>query len=390
MKKIPKKNLAELSKTMSVISDFEKDQYWGMYSKQTNPKLSLEQSVLRDGLFHGGAGLCLLYYHTEQRLKQAQLKEKAETSYQTMLANLKNCPVVDFENGLAGIGWVMEYLRQNNFVDVNIDEILEFADNAVFNKLVNEEPIQSLDLANGLTGYLLYCISRLESPVDTNSTTYNINKELLIFIINRIDEVAIRQFALYNKDMNFDLLWSFPVMLYGLTLAHELNIYNYKIEYMITQWLDNLEVLFPSLHINRVYMAMVLTLVSRCVKNPRIERQSRFLLSTTDFATLRREIDPCVANIRYGWYGIIWVLKRATRILSQEHPNYENLKMCYDELNDLYKPELEKSAQKFVDYVKQSQEKNETPTLYIKDIGLSEGWAGISLMELINPAMSYK
>ena len=343
---------------------------------------------ISNGLFHGNAGLCLFFYHAERVLKQTMLKEKAEDNYKSILSDLKDISIVDFENGLAGIGWTIEYLRQNGFIDIDIDETLEFADDAVFNRIINDDPIHSLELSNGLTGYLFYCISRLENPVNYDSPAFHINKELLIYIINKIDEAAIGQFSLYNKDLNFDLLWSFPVMLYGLTLAYELNIYNYKIEYMISQWVNNFEVLFPSLHINRIYMSMILTLVSKYVKNPRIERQSSFLLTSTDFTTLKREIDPTITNIRHGWYGIMWILKRATRIIPQEHPNYENLKSCYTELNTLYKPELEKSVKQLSDHINQFLEKHETPTLYIKDVGLSEGWSGIALMEMINPAMS--
>ena len=344
---------------------------------------------IRYGLFHGDVGLSLFFYHVEKILKQTQLKEKAEENYKTTIDNLKDFQSIDFENGLTGIGWAIEYLRQNGFIDVDIDETLEFVDNAVFNRIVNDEnSVNTLDLTIGITGCLFYCISRLESPVNPDSSAFLINKELLIFIINNIDKIAVSQFSTYTKDLNFDLFWSFPVLLYGLTLAYELNIYNYKIEYMITQWIDNFEVLFPSLHINRVYMSMVLTLAHKCVKNPRIERQSKFLLSSTDFTTLKSEIDPTISNIRYGWYGIIWMLKRATRIIPSEHPNYENLKSCYMELNAIYKPELEKSFKQLSDHINQSMEKQETPTLYIKDVGLSEGWSGIALMEMINPAMS--
>lgn len=339
------------------------------------------------GLFHGKAGLSLYLYHANHRVKQTLLKGKAEEAFRFSCDNLKNTQFVNFENGLAGIGWTIEYLRQNGFVNLDIDGTLEFVDDAVFNKVVNEGHINTLDLMNGLTGYLFYCISRLESPVDINSSSFLINKELLIFIINKIDEIAVTEFSLYTKDLSFDLFWSFPVLFYGLTLAYELNIYNYKIEYMITQWIDNLEVLFPSLHTNRIYMSMALTLVNRYVKNPRIERQRNFLLLSTDFETLKSEIDPTITNIRHGWYGIIWVLNRATRIIPSDCPNYDKLKSCYLELKTLYAPILESSAQQFSESFQEYSEKSHKLPVYIKDIGLSEGWLGISFMEMINPAM---
>lgn len=348
----------------------------------------VEKNDLGNGLFHGNAGICLFYHHAERKAKQPELKEKAEESFQSTCNNLKSIQSVGFGNGLAGIGWTMEYLRQNDFINTDIEKILEFVDDAVFNKIVNSESVNSLDLTTGLTGYLFYCISRLENPVDINSPSFLINKELIIFIINKIDEIAIDQFTLYTKDLNFDLFWSFPVLFYGLTLAYELNIYNYKINCMITQWIDNLEVYFPSLHINRIYMAMMLSIMNKNIKNPRIERQRNYLLSSTDFKTLKSEIDPTISNIRHGWYGIIWILKRATRIIPPNSPNYDDLKCCYQELRTLYKPILENSAQQYSRLSQELSTQDQRPVVYIKDTGLSEGWPGISLMEMINPALS--
>ena len=95
----------------------------------------------------------------------------------------------DIENGLSGIGLAIEFLIQNNFVEGDPDEVLEEVDNKVF-KYLNEENINSFDLTNGLTGYLVYLIARLKVRKSPDSMAYEINKELLILVINRLYELV--------------------------------------------------------------------------------------------------------------------------------------------------------------------------------------------------------
>lgn len=96
-----------------------------------------DKNDLSYGLFHGNAGKCLFFHHAEQRVKQPLLKEKAEEAFKFTYDNLKNIQSINFENGLAGIGWAIEYLRQNGFVKPIKMQIVQMG---VFHWEVTEDP----------------------------------------------------------------------------------------------------------------------------------------------------------------------------------------------------------------------------------------------------------
>lgn len=319
------------------------------------------------GLLYGNTGLCLYFYHLARKTSNAEYEQLADDLLDKVFANLSTSAFTDFENGLAGIGWGIEYLVQNGFAEGDTDEILEEVDNKVY-KTLNEENITSFELGNGLTGYLFYLIARLKKPTTPHSMAQRINRELLIMTINKLDEMVTTQFASITKEMFFDLFWRFPVMLYGLVQAFDLNIYSEKIRCMIKQWIMNIEAYLPSMHINKLCMATALMEVNSRIPNKRLEKQIQILLFATDFSIIKTELDPDAVNIRFGWSGMVWLLQQASEIIPATYPNYKEIESCRLEIITKHKPGLENI-----------QVNSSNP----KQLGLSEGIAGIGLMELL-------
>lgn len=160
-------------------------------------------------------------------------------------------------------------------------------------------------------------------------------------------------------------------MFYSLVEAFDLNIYNEKIRCMVNQWIMYLEAYLPSLHINRLYMATVLTLINSCLPNKRIEKQIQILLFATDFDVLKTEFDPQVLNIRFGWPGIVWLLYKASRIIPASYPNHRLINVTRKEITKKYKGTLERAFT--------------TSEANPKQFGISEGLVGIGLMDLLWP-----
>lgn len=331
----------------------------------------LRQNLLdlnSQGLMHGNAGICIFFYILSQKTGNEEYRKLAEDLLDKVFANLDSQTSTDFESGLAGIGWGIEYLVQNQFAEGDTDEILEEIDNKIF-KVLNEESISSFELANGLAGYLFYLINRLKNRKTPQSMAQQINTELLIHTINKIYETVTVQFPGIVKEVQFDLFWRFPLMLIGLNEAYKLNIYNEKISCIFKQWLPNLEAYLPSLQINRIYLATVLMKINSLIPDPRIEKQAKILMYGTDFKMLLREIDPKQKNVRYGWPGFIIVLKQAGNVLSEEMPNFNSIDDCIE---------------KILSEKKDSLSNSDISDFHVKSrsLGLSEGMAGLGLFEL--------
>ena len=69
------------------------------------------------GLMHGKMGISIFFFHlarqTQNKIYEDYAGELIDEIYEEISANT----LVDFENGLAGIGWGIEYLAQNNFIE---------------------------------------------------------------------------------------------------------------------------------------------------------------------------------------------------------------------------------------------------------------------------------
>jgi len=328
---------------------------------------------LNQGLLHGNIGLCIFFYQLSRQTKNPDYEKLADELLDKIFGNLISTSPVDFENGLAGIGWGIEYLVRNNFANGDTDEILEEVDNKIFRLLIEDFPV-SFDLESGSTGYLFYIISRLKSKKEPFLMAHRINRELLIHTINKLDELVTSQFSAIVKDMNFDLFWRFPVMLYSLIEAFRLSIFNEKIISMIRQWIPYFEAYIPSLHINRLFLAVALKHICSLLPEKRIEKQAQVLLFATDFEVLKTEIDHSVLDIRFGWPGAAWLLKIASKDIPVNWPNHDLIDSVYKEIIARHKNDGESFTQN-------------TTTGNQLQYGLSLGLAGIGLMELLWPGV---
>jgi len=327
---------------------------------------------MNQGLLLGNTGLCILYYHISRQTHNSEYEKLADDMLDKAFSNLATSVPVYFENGLAGIGWGIEYLVQNGFAEGDTDEILEEVDNKVFKALI-EENLTSFELGNGLAGYLFYLISRLKDKPVPPSMAQRINKELLILTINKIDELATAQFPTMVKEMQFDLFWRFPIMLYGLTEAFQLNIYNAKISSMVRQWLPYFEAYVPSLNINRLFIAISLARINNIIQDKRIEKQIQILLFATDFNAIESEFDSNYPGIRYGWSGVVWLLYMAKKIIPSHMSGFSAIMDTHDALLVRYQSLIEQ-------YPIPASE-----SLGPISLGISNEIVGIGLLDLLFP-----
>lgn len=325
------------------------------------------------GLMNGNTGISIFFYHFARETGNADYEKIADDLLDKTFASMNSLAPPDFENGLAGIGWGIEYLVQNNFAEGNTDEILEEVDNKIFRSL-NEDNHTSFELTTGLTGYLFYLINRLKNKRTPASLAEKINCELLILTINRINELVTTQFSSIVKDINFDLFWRFPAMLFGLTEAFKLNIYSEKIRRMFKQWLPYFETYIPSLHVNRLFIAVALNQICSQIPNERLEKQIQNLLFATDFGLLKTEIDHTLINIRIGWPGVVWLLNIASKELAPNYINFHLIGQTYSEIIASHKSQLDNLQQNIPAFISNHY----NPVLGLPGVGLVELlWPGI-------------
>ncbi|MGM9476847.1 hypothetical protein ACS5PU_10460 [Pedobacter sp. GSP4] len=122
------------------------------------------------GLFNGDVGDCLSLFI--ESLDNDKLKQRAEILLEHIADNVNQISSCNFEDGLAGLGFAIEWLAQNNFININTDEILEDIDDYLYKDVVFEKK-SSIMLGDGLLGKGLFFYKRLQAK-NPNQNRYRI------------------------------------------------------------------------------------------------------------------------------------------------------------------------------------------------------------------------
>lgn len=122
--------------------------------------LILNASFLNNlGLYHGKMGIVLFFAHYARYTKNLIYDEFAGELLDEIYEEINDNVSLDFENGLTGIGWGIEYLLQNGFMEGDSDEILCQIDEKVMERDMRR--IKDESKKNGLTGISYYISARL-------------------------------------------------------------------------------------------------------------------------------------------------------------------------------------------------------------------------------------
>lgn len=130
------------------------------------------------GLLNGKMGIAIFLYRYARSTGNEMYGTYAGELIDEIYEAISTQTPVDFANGLTGIGWGIEYLVKNGFVEADTDEALAELDNTVYKSNLDQSLL--FDNINGLSGYGFYYISRLRGRVndDDNQNIIFIKQQL--------------------------------------------------------------------------------------------------------------------------------------------------------------------------------------------------------------------
>lgn len=132
------------------------------FLKRVVNRLIVKSCDLSDlGLYHGKIGLVIFFFHYASFTKNLLYKKFAEQLLEEIFEDIHNQLTFDLENGYCGIGWGIEYLSQNNFIEGDTNEILENVDNRLME--CDLKRMGDLSLKNGIAGVFHYVLCRLKN-----------------------------------------------------------------------------------------------------------------------------------------------------------------------------------------------------------------------------------
>ena len=175
--------------------------------------LLMDQNKVEEvGLLNGKMGLAIYFFQLARTYQQEEYKQYASQLLDEVADSLNMQMPIDFATGLTGIGWGIEYLIQNQFIEGDADDILEEMDYVVLNYFIsNPQTIATiLSIGHYYIARLIYRIKEEESETVLN-LKYN--------VILLIDELE-RQMKDIGKNIEIEHL---------LNELYKLNIFNFKV-----------------------------------------------------------------------------------------------------------------------------------------------------------------
>lgn len=122
----------------------------------------LKGNLCRDvSLFYGKMGIATFFFELSRHTGNVWYEEFAGELLENVCSGLSSSLPVTFSDGLCGIGWCIEFLKKENFVEGDTDEILYEIDARVMERDLRRISDDSLE--TGIRGIAAYVNSRMTS-----------------------------------------------------------------------------------------------------------------------------------------------------------------------------------------------------------------------------------
>ncbi len=284
---------------------------------------------------HGKSGLAIQFYLLAKKTGNNAFESFAGDLLDEIVQTLSTQLPVDFEHGLAGIGWGMEYLIQNGYLDADGDEVLEELDNQIF-KAFLENTSANVGLLNGILGTGYYFQMRVRGTLNKPKSVISGTNELaLLQICNRLNQIVIssngfakepRKPTFPNVQPNFadenesapyfDITWDLTTLIGFLSEMLELDILEFDPADLLYKILRPLvaESSLPLLQCNRLLLLYTLMKLKNTVETKQGNSKTEIgllsnqivesIITRFDNEKYMKEIDTLSFSLRNGISGL--------------------------------------------------------------------------------------
>ena len=325
------------------------------------------------GLFNGKMGIAICLFHVYGKTHNALYKECAEALVDDVWEKVGTSPCpLDFENGLAGMGWGIEHLVQNGFLKADTDDVLSELDDKIFQHLINYREF-SLGLQKGLLGFGFYLLSRLRGKGLTEATGRDfLLKRLMIDQINQLYDMIQKREDILKEPVTFKIDWALPWLLVLLAEARKLNFYDHKTEIVLNSLSSIVLSMFPIKMSNRLFLSMGMEAVVRQVEALQWHQHIALLQANINEEQMLSEFPDKNITVSDGLSGIGFCLQWLNRNNKEDKISALSRKIAHRILHSgLWQSILEKDK------------------LHPKNLGLYDGIAGVgySILYSMDPAV---
>lgn len=201
------------------------------------------------GLMHGQMGICIYFYHLYRIEKNENEKVIADQLLDDILGKISRESSISVEDGLAGVALGIIHLIRSDFIEGDVNELLEDIDSRIFNRLVffSDKMIKAEELLH-LLFYFYIRFKHQNNDNDKYIYTELIIKSLDLFVMNYRNDLFDEYYTFSVYDYHL------PVFVYICGKLFSLDFYNEKIMKIVKTFETLILSRLPVLHSNRLYL----------------------------------------------------------------------------------------------------------------------------------------
>ena len=262
------------------------------------------------GLMHGKMGIVIYFFHLASETKSQMYEDYAEELIDEIYEEISIHTLCDFENGLAGIGWGIEYLVKKGFIDADTNVVLEEIDKQINHEITYHAPFD-IGVLNGISGYILYFISRL-SYNEAGTVQFESIRKTLIDLLDMLKQrintqnITVNGDVLWNEPEQFDLTWDYPAVIWVLVELIEVGLCVAESELIISQLISPMlkEINLPKLQSHRLLIALALEKIKQVKPEIIPMFNAEKILVGIERDVIAKELADKSAFLRNGTMGI--------------------------------------------------------------------------------------
>jgi hypothetical protein len=141
------------------------------------------------GIHSGLSGIALFQAHYSKYLKLSSQENFGANVISHSISKINNgYNYPTFCNGIAGLGWTIDYLNNERLLSIDCDGLLSELDDFLYENMVNQLQIRNYDFLHGAIGIAMYFLNRYRStklPILKNKY-----KTILIKFIELLDGIS--------------------------------------------------------------------------------------------------------------------------------------------------------------------------------------------------------
>jgi hypothetical protein len=260
-------------------------------------------------------GISIFFFHlarkTSNRIYEDYAGELIDEIYEEI--NL-NTPC-DFENGLAGIGWGIEYLVQSGFIEADTDEVLEEFDKRLIHEITYHTP-EDIGILQGISGYIAYFLKRIKKGSKKNPVLKRALLKAVLLLQKYIDQNDLDFNELWKEPKKFDITWNYTSVLWVLTESIQMGLCQKEIKQIIKRLISPLEnnTLMPQLHSHRLLLALSIEKLNQLnfdiSSDSYLKELALQMIARINKEKIQEELETNSAFLRHGASGVSFVYQK--------------------------------------------------------------------------------